>query len=500
MPPIVIDLPDEAATARFGEDLALALKPGDCLALSGDLGAGKSTLARALIRAMADDPGLEVPSPTFTLVQGYELRFPVAHFDLYRIADPSELDELGLDEALQGGVVLVEWPENAADALPAAAIRLRLENAGAGRRATLGAEGPSRARIERSLRIRAFLAETGLPEAERRYLLGDASPRGYERIRRGQAADLILMDAPRLPSGPIVRDGKPYTALAHIATDVRAFVAIDVALRERGLSAPEILGRDMDDGLVLIEDFGTAGVLDAEGAPIPERYAATIDVLAHLHGEPPPEAIPLPGGHIYRVPPFDPTAMTIEVEQLLSWYVPWKLGRDIDPAARADFDAIWADLVARAQGSEQSLLLRDVHSPNLFWLPERDGVRRIGLSDFQDAMIGPSAYDVASLVQDARVTVPPALAEKLLAGYHAARSADPAFDAEVFAEAYAIMAAQRATKILGIFVRLKLRDGKPGYLRHLPRIETYLRTSLGHPVLHPLRDWYRQVGILSDES
>ena len=131
--PIVVNLPDEAATIRLAEDLALALKPGDCLALSGDLGAGKSTLARALLRAIADDEALEVPSPTFTLVQSYELRIPVSHFDLYRLGDASELDELGLDEALASGICLVEWPEMAEALLPRDRLTLRLEHEGQGR-------------------------------------------------------------------------------------------------------------------------------------------------------------------------------------------------------------------------------------------------------------------------------------------------------------------------------------------------------------------------------
>ena len=144
--PLTIRLADEAATIRLGEDLALALKPGDCLALSGDLGAGKSTLARAFLRAMADDPDLEVPSPTFTLVQSYDLRIPVAHFDFYRMGDASEIDELGFDEALANGICLVEWPEMAADELPVSRIHLTLTHDGDGRLALIEAEAPQRDR------------------------------------------------------------------------------------------------------------------------------------------------------------------------------------------------------------------------------------------------------------------------------------------------------------------------------------------------------------------
>ena len=499
MPPATVDLPDERATERFGSDLALALRPGDCVALSGNLGAGKSTLARSLVRAVADDPGLEVPSPTFTLVQTYDLRFPIAHFDLYRIGDPDELAELGLEEALELGVALVEWPENAGTQLPADALQLHIEEAGKGRRVTLSGGDAVVARTCRSLAVRAFLERFARGDAERRYLLGDASPRAYERVRPTAGPALILMNAPRLPKGPPVRDGRPYTELAHIAEDVRAFVAVDGLLRARGLTAPEILASDLEAGLVLLEDFGREGVLDADGRPIPERYEVAIDALAVLHGHPVPGDLPLPDGTRYAIPPFDRTAMSIEVEQLVEWYVPWQTRGAVSEDWLAEFRARWSGLIELAQSLEQNVLLRDVHSPNLFWLPQHRGEARIGLIDFQDAMIGPTAYDVASLIQDARVTVEPALADRLTSRYVAARRAGQAdFDAEGFNEALAVMAAQRATKILGIFVRLKERDGKPGYLDHIPRLRRYLAASLAHPVLHPLRDLYDRAGILRE--
>jgi tRNA threonylcarbamoyl adenosine modification protein YjeE len=128
--PLTVELADPEATVRFAEDVSLALQQGDCLCLSGDLGAGKSTFARALIRAIADDPDLEAPSPTFTLVQSYELRLPVAHMDLYRLGSPDELDELGLDDALGEGVALIEWPEKALELLPEDRVMIRFDGIG----------------------------------------------------------------------------------------------------------------------------------------------------------------------------------------------------------------------------------------------------------------------------------------------------------------------------------------------------------------------------------
>jgi aminoglycoside/choline kinase family phosphotransferase len=137
-------------------------------------------------------------------------------------------------------------------------------------------------------------------------------------------------------------------------------------------------------------------------------------------------------------------------------------------------------------------VLRDYHSPNLLWLPQREGIARVGLLDFQDAVMGPAAYDVASLLQDARVDVPEMLEIALLSRYSRARhAADAGFDAAQFAQAYATMAAQRASKILGIFARLEKRDHKPQYLRHMPRVWAYLRRALAHPALEALQSWYR---------
>lgn len=499
--PLSIALPDLGATAVLAEDLALALKPGDCLCLYGDLGAGKSTLARALIRAVADDPDFEVPSPTFTLVQNYDLRLQIAHFDLYRLSSADELDELGLDEALEDGVALVEWPERASERFGSNVIAISLEgHEDTSRTATISAGPEFLGRFNRSLTLRSFLNEAGMNRAERRFLQGDASSRTYERIRPSTGDQLILMNAPRRPDGPPIRDGLPYSRIAHLAEDVVPFVAIDGWLRKHGFSAPAIVAQDLEDGILLIEDLGTDGLLDPQGAPIAERYELAAECLAALHRKQPPESIEV-NGRQHHVPAYDPRAMQIEIELLTDWYLPWRTGKPVSDRDRTEYIELWSVLFAQLQSAEKALVLRDYHSPNLIWREERTGLDRLGLIDFQDAMIGPSAYDVASLCQDARVTIEPELEERLLTRYvEERRTVDPAFDEAAFREAYAIMALQRASKILGIFVRLDQRDGKPAYLRHLPRIEGYVAETLQHPALQPLRSWFTRVGIVSTES
>jgi N-acetylmuramate 1-kinase len=499
--PIVLSLSDEAQTIQFGEDLALALKAGDCLALAGDLGAGKSTLARAFLRAMADDAELEVPSPTFTLVQSYDLRIPVAHFDLYRLADGSELDELGFDEALNDGICLVEWPQMAEAELPADRIRLTLSHDGDGRRAELTAPAPALQRIRRVLFIRQFLDRYGHGEDQRRFLTGDASLRAYERLHAPDGKSFILMDWPRRPDGPVVMNGLPYPKLAHLAEDIAPFIAVAGYLQGCGLKAPSVFASDRQNGLLLLEDLGSEGVLDAAGEPIAERYLAAVDCLAHLHGTQMQNRLPVMDGLTHTVPDFDPLAMKIETSLVLDWYLPWKRnGTRATDAERDAYFTLWDGLIAELAPLERHLLLRDYHSPNLIWQPAETGVRRIGLIDFQDAMIGPTAYDVASLVLDARVTIPEALRTRLLARYVEQRQAQGAFDETGFAKAFAIMAAQRNCKLAGIWVRLKQREGKPGYMKHMPRTMAYLQSALEHPVLIPLREWLVEAGMDLSES
>lgn len=489
-----VGLATESATRRLAMDVAAMLAPGDFVTLSGDLGAGKTTFARALVRHLAGDHRLEVPSPTFTLVQTYALpRFTVVHGDLYRVSEPRELIELGFDDA-DDAAVLLEWPERIADTLPKdrldIAFTLKPERGLNHRDARITGHGTFAPRAARMMTIRRFLDDSGFADADRQYLQGDASTRSYERLMQG-ARRAVLMNAPRRPDGPPVRNGLPYSAIAHLAEDVRPFVAMARALRSLGLSAPDIYAADLAEGLLILEDLGDEGVVAGEPpAPIEERYGAAIDVLAALHRAPAPEVLPAAPRVDHRLPTYDRDAFLIEAELLLDWYIPHR-GGTVSDEARQQFLSLWRAALTRAATGPVHWVLRDFHSPNLLWLPDRNGIARVGLLDFQDAMMGPPAYDVASLLQDARVDVPETLEFALLGRYAQARQTDdPHFNLANFVALYALMAAQRATKILGIFARLDRRDRKPQYLRHLPRVWRYLRRSLAQPTLAPLKAWY----------
>jgi tRNA threonylcarbamoyl adenosine modification protein YjeE len=490
-----VALADEHATGRLVLDIAASLQPGDLVTLSGDLGAGKTTCARALIRHLADDPSIAVPSPTFTLMQLYELPpFPVVHADFYRLEGPGELAELGFDDLPKEAVVLLEWPDRAAGYLPPDRLDIALTVAPQHgleyRNARITGYGNFAPRVERMAAVRRFLESSGLLEAERRRIQGDASTRSYERLKIGDR-HTILMNSPRRPDGPPVRHGMPYSAIAHLAEDVRPFVAMANGLRQLGFSAPQIIEADLEDGLLIIEDFGSGAVVAGDPpAPIEDRYAAAVDVLLSLHSRKLPQALPVSPNVEFRLPPYDMEACLIEAELLLDWYLP-RRGVEVSMATRDAYDVLWREALHPVLGTDPTWVLRDFHSPNLLWLPERSGIAQIGLLDFQDAMIGPAAYDLASLLQDARVDVPEALEIALLERYLRARAGvDDAFDPVRFIESYATLAAQRASKILGIFSRLDRRDGKPQYLRHIPRVWGYLQRSLAHPSLAGLGAWY----------
>lgn len=315
--------------------------------------------------------------------------------------------------------------------------------------APAGPGSPPMPGAERGQRIAAFIAAAGWGAARREPLAGDASARVYTRLHRdGMTA--VLMDAP--PPGE----------------DVRPFLRIARHLAGLGLSPPEVLAADREAGLLLLADLGDAlfsRLIDADPAAAAPLYAAAADMLAALHRHPPPADLPAYAGPL----------LGAQAALVLESYAP-------APEARDDFAAAVAEACARLAPGAPVLMLRDLHAENLIWLPQRAGVARVGLLDFQDAMAGHPAYDLVSLLQDARRDVPPALTAATTARYLAATGQAP----EAFAAATAALGALRQLRILGVFARLA-RAGKPGYLRHMPRVWDHLQACLAHPELAGLR-------------
>jgi len=498
-------LDNEAATIAFATDLAMILQKGDFVALRGDLGAGKSTLARALIRTLAQDDELDVPSPTFSLMQHYQCgTLAVIHADLYRLSDEQEIEELGLGETLEQGVLLLEWPERAGERLPMPTFTLRLDYADHGRQLIIDIVPEAKERLCRSLEIRAFLNKHGKGEAKRYYLAGDASSRRYETILphdegqesyRGHSLSpekndvFIVMDGAQMhPSR--TKAATHYARTVNLAQDVRPFVGMARLLKQHGFAAPQIFASDLERGLLLLEHLGCEGIVDAQGVPIKARYLAAAELLADIHDIAWPVETKWPDLSM-KIPLYDGQTLYREAALLLEWYLPHHLGREVTDEMRQHYQQIWDGLIDKLQAAEQVLCLRDYHSPNLIWRENRRDHDKIGLIDFQDALIGPVAYDVASLAQDARITVTPALELAVIESYCQRRKArHEDFDEMGLRSIYPLAATQRVTKILGLFVRLNRRDGKPDYLAHLPRLVDYLKRNLRTPELGALENFF----------
>ena len=301
----------------------------------------------------------------------------------------------------------------------------------------------------------AFLAAHGWGDAQILPLAGDASFRRYFRVVDGDR-QAVLMDAP-----------PPHE-------DPRPFIAVAEYLCEQGLTAPTIFARDLVQGLLLIEDFGDVRLRETADAALHREvdlYAGVTDLLVHLHTRPPMPELPVLGLEQWLD----------EVMLFSNWYCP-TLGIDVD---RDAFRGAWEAVLTPVEhdGLPRVTVLRDFHAENIMLVPGKTGVAHYGLLDFQDALIGHPAYDLASVLEDARRDVTPAVEAAMLTRYQGATGQD-------IESAYWALAAQRNTRILGVFVRLWKRDGKPGYRQFQPRMWGLLERDLAHPGLAPVRAWF----------
>lgn len=300
----------------------------------------------------------------------------------------------------------------------------------------------------------AFLTRSGWGAAERRFLAGDASDRSYDRLTLGDRT-AILMDAP---------PGK--------GDDPASFTRIARHLRRLGLSAPEVLAEDLQNGFLLLEDLGDglyARRLAANPARELELYRAATEVLLPLQRAQPPADLPNLGA-----------ANWAEAACFaLDWYRFAVTGERIDTT---EFRAILTDLLTTRADGPRVVILRDYHAENLLWLPERPGLARVGLLDFQLAQMGQPGYDLVSLLQDARRDVSRETERAMIQHFAKLTNHDEA----AFQQSYAALGAQRALRILGIFARLCLVGGKSGYLPLIPRVWEQLQRNLAAPGMAPL--------------
>lgn len=447
---VLASIPDASAdtVAAVGRLLALTARRGQTLRLEGAVGAGKSHLARAFLRTRLQEPQAEVPSPSFTLVQPYTdvHGVEIAHVDLYRLQ--GDLGELGLEE-MEEGIRLIEWP----DRLPedSEALTITLAPTSDDRRAVTLTGTPALWQdAARAAGIAGFVQQAGWAAAEIALLAGDASVRRYLRLSEDGRSS-VLMDAPPGSCGPTL--------------------AVTDWLRARGFHAPRILAADATAGLLLLEDLGDDLLvhwLDAHPDQAIAAYGRVADLLADLHRH-----APMAG-----VAALDAAALGDQVGLFAEWYVPAAGG---DAGAAADLGSIVHELCNQLCADAAPVMaLRDLHAENIVWL----GDRPLGLLDFQDAVAAHPAYDLASALQDVRRDVPQAVEAASIARYLQATGGD----SHSFAVAYALLGTQRNLRIMGIFTRLCLRDGKPRYLDFMPRAWALIQRNLANPALAPLAE------------
>lgn len=310
-----------------------------------------------------------------------------------------------------------------------------------------------------------FLANAGWAGARVSILAADASFRSYYRVQLNER-QCVLMDAPPPEE------------------DIRPFVIVARYLGQLGFSAPRILAEDPRRGFLLLEDLGDdtyTRVFEAGGDQA-LLYDAAVDTLVHLHELSSAKTAPP------EIPTYDMDRLLAEAKLFTDWYMP-AVGTPLGDQARGAFEAAWRSVFASVAEKRETLVLRDYHVDNLMWLPGRAATARCGLLDFQDALIGARAYDLMSLIEDARRDVDHKRADRLIARYVAAcgdvRETDLRRD-------IAILGAGRHAKVIGIFTRLYHRDGKAQYLVHIPRVWRLLEHSLSHPALAPVAEWFAE--------
>ena len=305
-------------------------------------------------------------------------------------------------------------------------------------------------------------------------LPSDASLRTYYRVR-GADQHLMLME------DPVNRPDYAGTM------DVRPFYKVAEHLRRLGLNTPDIHAHDFENGLLLLEDFGdqTYTRLFEGGVDPRPLYELAIDVLIHLHNHPDRCAV--------DVPTYTLDHYLAEADLLIDWYLPVVLGRHVSAAEREHYHEVWTEILSTLPKDQDTIVLRDYHVDNLMEVEGYTGLEKCGLLDFQDAVIGPMAYDVMSLLEDARRAVDPDLYDHLL--YSKYLPAMKGVNQQSFMRSFYILAAQRHAKVLGIFVRLFKRDGKPRYLSFLPHIHTLFMAALDQQALAPLKHWFETCNI-----
>ncbi|MBY8977042.1 phosphotransferase [Rhodobacteraceae bacterium NNCM2] len=321
--------------------------------------------------------------------------------------------------------------------------------------------------MSRSAELNRFLLASGFDPGDLTAFTGDASNRRYFRLLGSR---LVVMDSP-----------------PEKGEDVRPFIGVTEWLRAAGFSAPRIHAMDVEHGFLVLEDLGDdlfRRICEAEPGSEKDLYANAVDLLAALRSVEVPAELAAGDGKL-PIANYDEAVLLREADLLTEWYLPAVSGTSPDPSLTEEYRNLVARMTRPVAEAREVVVLRDYHAENLLWLPGRTGTSRTGLLDYQDALVGHPAYDLVSLLEDARRDTSEALREAMIARY-LAQTGDAPGD---FRLAYCVLGAQRNLKIIGIFSRLCLRDGKSRYPDLIPRVWAHLMRDLAHPELAEMRRW-----------
>lgn len=466
--------------AAFVRYLAPILEKGTLLALNGEIGSGKTTLSKYLINYLTSTRIEEISSPTFNLHQTYSNQdLIISHYDFYRIDTPHELEELDISDSIKNNVTIIEWANKFPSVLPKDHIEIQIINKSDKRDYKIFFHGKYEKVILAHKNRLNFLSNSGLNIRKITNMKGDASKRKYFRVYDG-VKNFVLMDA----SEEIRKKTKT-------TKSIKDFIIIDKYLDNIGLRVPKIYGYDIKNQLILEEDLGLTTYnelylkLNFEKLITPAIESLLILVHSNYTN------INDLNGNAIEPNKFDKKIFIHEAKLFIDYYWPYARSSICPEEKKYEFLSIIEKMFSDLS-PDRTLILRDYHSPNLHYLENEKGHRKCALIDFQDALLGHPLYDLVSLAQDARVTISEVKEKYIIDAFKQKfLFKNFQFGNSSFNEQYQILATQRSLKILGIFARLSLLEGKNNYIIHMPRIINYIRRSMNCSLLDNLTKWLK---------
>lgn len=468
---------------KLAKELAPLLNVGGVMTLNGQIGAGKTTLAKLIIQQLTQTPLEDIVSPTFNLYHTYNKgSLEIAHYDFYRIESEMELHEIDLNESFTDKICIIEWADKFKDLLPKDRIEIFINHTKNKRVYRINPLGKFREVVSNRARIENFLVGLDINFTELQRLPGDASKRNYYRVMSSDNT-MILMDATQ------ESDIKSKTGLNNGIDD---FIKIQEYLDSIEVRVPKLIVRNKIDSIILEEDLGEYAYTDMLTKENYQKlYNPAIKTLIHISNINHPKNISTSSRPHY-LKEFDLDIYLNEAETFIDYYWPFIHGKQCNADKKREFTHIMAEVYSNLT-NDKTLMLRDFHSPNLLFLENENGFRKCAVIDFQDALFGHPLYDLVSLTNDARITIDE-YQEKYLIGLY--KKDFPfknfQFDDSSFMQQYHILGVQRSIKILGIFARLAILETNQNYLVHMPRVICYIKRIMQSGSVQTLACWLNQ--------